>query len=221
VCFLIQHLSSAFFLSVQQAQHTLMGASFVSCCLFSQQQIAFQYVSVHSQVLRSHPTKRDVGTIMMQWSSQISACWQQPTVSLYVLDCCWSAVKLCQAKPVSTPRRCTTETLLELIKPATLQAVLRLETTYLTELTWVEDQGQIWMSSVTMQGMGSDQSLAIDGFSKIHAEGPRLFPWPLFPSPSCYLHVWIPIPRNLDPARRCATVSTLEGYTKPEMSRAG
>ena len=38
------------------------------------------------------------------------------------------------------------------------------------ELTWVRDAGQLWLSSVTMQGTGTDQSLAIDGFSHVHAE---------------------------------------------------
>lgn len=38
------------------------------------------------------------------------------------------------------------------------------------ELTWVADEGQLWLSSVTMQGTGTDQSLAIDGFSQVHAE---------------------------------------------------
>ena len=38
------------------------------------------------------------------------------------------------------------------------------------ELTWVADEGQLWLSSVTMQGTGTDRSLAIDGFSLVHAE---------------------------------------------------
>lgn len=40
----------------------------------------------------------------------------------------------------------------------------------ISELAWVADEGQLWMSDVTMQGHGTDQSLAIDGFAKVHAE---------------------------------------------------
>jgi hypothetical protein len=38
------------------------------------------------------------------------------------------------------------------------------------EMALVDGAGQLWMSYVTMQGMGTDQSIAIEAFSNVHAE---------------------------------------------------